>query len=112
MDGNTWSEYEESSSCSNSSILSDSVPESSIIWTGVVGNPVPPSSAAGAPVVLGEGLGAMVPSLSSTGSTGVVGWSFAVVEGGALANTGGLTSLYTELIMLGRNEGSVKTPDT
>ena len=62
--------------------------------------------------MLGEGLGAAVPSLSSTDSTGVVGWSLAVVKGGASANTGGLTGLYTELTMLGRNKGSVKTPDT
>ena len=77
-----------------------------------MGNPALPFSATGAPAVLGEGLGATVPSLSSTDSTGVVGQSFAAVKDGASANTGGLTSLYTELTMLGRNEGSVKTPGT
>ena len=70
------------------------------------------SSATGVPAVLGERLGATVPPLSSTDSTGVVRHLPAVVKGGAPADAGGLTSLYTELTMSGRNEGSVKTPDT
>ena len=77
-----------------------------------MGNPALPFSAVSVPAVLGEGLGITVPFLSSTDSTGVVGWSFAAVKGGASANTGDLTSLYSELTMLDRNKGSVKTPGT
>ena len=83
-----------------------------MIWTGAVGNPTLPISAVGVPAVLGEGLGVTVPSLSSTDSIGVVGWSLTAVKGGSSANTGGLASLYTELTMLGRNKGLVKTPGT
>ena len=77
-----------------------------------MGNPALSFYAAGILAVLREGLGVTVPSLSSTDSTGVVGRSFAAVKGGASANIGGLTSLYTELTMLGRNKGFVKTPST
>ena len=77
-----------------------------------MGNPALSFSAAGTPAVLREGLGVTAPSLSSTDSTGVVGQSVAAMKGGASANTGGPTSLYTELTMLGRNKGSVKTPGT
>ena len=76
---------------------------------GVAGNPTMLSSAAGVPAVLGEGLGAAVLPLSSTDSNGVVRHQPGVVKGGAPANAGGLTSLYTELTMSGRNKGSVKT---
>ena len=77
-----------------------------------MGNLALPFSAVGVPAVLGKVLGGTVPSLSSTDSMGVVGQSLAAVKGGAPANTGGMTSLYTELTMLGRNKGSVKTPGT
>ena len=77
-----------------------------------MGSPAWLFSAAGIPTVLGEGLGGTVPSLSSTDSRGMVGQSLAAVKGGAPDNTGGMTSLYTELTMLGRNKGSVKTPGT
>ena len=77
-----------------------------------MGNPTLPFSAVGVPAALEEGLGVTVSSLSSTDSTGVVGQLFAAVKGGTSANTGGLTSFYTELTMLGRNIGSVKTPGT
>ena len=83
-----------------------------IIWTGVAGNPALPFSAVSVLAVLGEGLGVTVSFLLSTDSTGVVGQSSAAVKGGVSPNTGGLTSLYTEMTMLGRNEGSVKTPGT
>ena len=68
--------------------------------------------AMGAPTVLSEGLGGTVLSLSSPDSGGMVGRSWAAAKGGAPDNTGGMTSLYTELTMLGRNKGSVKTPGT
>ena len=83
-----------------------------MIWIGVVGNPTLLFSAVGVPTVLGEGLGDTAPSLSSTDSMGMVGWSLAAVKGGAPDNTGGMTTLYTELTMLGRNKGSVKTLGT
>ena len=83
-----------------------------MIWMGVAGNPTLLFSAAGVPTVLGEGLGGTASSLSSTDSTGVVGQSLAAVNGGVPDNIGGMTSLYTELTMLGRNKGSVKTPGT
>ena len=88
------------------------MPESPILWTGVAGNPALSFSAVGILAVLREGLGVAAPSLSSTDSTGVVGRSCAAVKGGASANTGGQTSLYTKLTMLGRNKESVKTPGT
>ena len=77
-----------------------------------MGNPALPFSAVGVPAVLGEGLGGTVSSLSSTDSMEVGGRLLAAVKGGTQANTGGMTSLYTELTMLGRNKGSVKTPGT
>ena len=77
-----------------------------------MGNSTLPFSAMDVPAALGEGLGVAVSSLSSTDPTGVVGQSVAAVKGGDSANTGGLTSLYTELTMLDRNKGSVKTPGT
>ena len=79
---------------------------------GVAGSPTLLFSAVGVLTVLGEGLGSTVPSLSSTDSRGMVGWSLAAAKGGAPDNTGGITSLYTELTMLGRNKGSVNTPGT
>ena len=83
-----------------------------MIWMGVVGNPTLLFSAVDAPTVLGEGLSGTVPSLSSPDSRGMVGQSWAAVKDGAPDNTGGMTSLYTELTMLGRNKGSVKTAGT
>ena len=83
-----------------------------MIWMGVVGNPTLLFSAVSVLTVLGEGLGGTVPPLSSTDSTGMVGRSLAAMKGGAPDNTGGMTSLYTELTMLGRNKGSVKTLGT
>ena len=73
-----------------------------MIWMGVVGNPALLFSAVGALTVLGEGLGGTALSLSSTDSMGKVGQSLAAVKGGVPDNTGGMTSLYTELTMLGR----------
>ena len=75
-------------------------------------NPALFFSAVGALTVLGKGLGGTASSLSSPDSRGMVGWSWAAVKGGAPDNTGGMTSLYTELTMLGRNKGSVKTAGT
>ena len=83
-----------------------------MIWIGVVGNPALLFSAVGALTVLGEGLGGTVLSLSPTDSRGMVRRLLAAVKGGALDNTGGMTSLYTELTMLDRNKGSVKIPGT
>ena len=82
-----------------------------MIWMGV-GNPALLFSVVGAQAVLGEGLGGTALSLSSPDSGGMVGQSWAAAKGGAPDNTGGMTSLYTELTMLGRNKGSVKTPGT
>ena len=83
-----------------------------MIWMGVAGNPALLFSAVGAPTVLGEGLGGTALSLSSTDSGGMAGQPLAAAKGGVPDNTGGITSLYTELTMLGRNKGSVKTPGT
>ena len=83
-----------------------------MIWMGVVGNPALLFSAVGALTVLGEGLGGNTSSLSSPDSRGMVGQSWAAVKSGAPDNTGGMTSLYIELTMLGRNKGSVKTAGT
>ena len=77
-----------------------------------MGNPTLLFSVVGAQAVLGEGLGGTVLSLSSPDSGGMVGWSWAAAKGGAPDNSGGMTSLYTELTMLGRNKGCVKTPGT
>ena len=79
---------------------------------GVAGNPALLLPAVGAQTVLGEGLGGATLSLSSPDSGETVGQSGAAAKGRAPDNTGGMTSLYTELIMLGRNKGSVKTPGT
>ena len=79
---------------------------------GVVGNPALLFPGVGAPTVLGEGLGGTMPSLSSLNSRGMTEWSWAAMKGGAPDNTGGMTSWHTELIMLGRNQGSVKTAGT
>ena len=92
--------------------LSDSVSDSPMIWMGVVGNPTLLFYAVGALTVLGEGLGGTALSLSSPDSKGIVERSWADAKGEAPDNTGGMTSLYTELTMLGRNKGSVKTPGT
>ena len=81
-------------------------------WMGVAGNPALLFSAVGAQTVLGEGLGGAALSLSSPDSGEMVGQSGAAVKDGVPDNTGGMTSLYTELTMLGRNKGSVKTPGT
>ena len=83
-----------------------------MIWMGVAGNPALLFSVVGAQAVLGEGRGGTALSLTFPDSRGMVGRSWAAVKGGAPDNTGGMTSLYTELTMLGRNKGSVKTPDT
>ena len=77
-----------------------------------MGNPALLFSAAGALTVLGEGLGGTTLSLSPPDSRGMVGWYWAAVKGGAPENTGSMTILYTELTMLGRNKGSVKTAGT
>ena len=71
----------------------------------VVGNPALLFSAVGAQTVLGEGLGGTALSLSSPDSGEMVGRSGAAAKGGALDNTGGMTSLYTELTMLGQEQG-------
>ena len=76
-----------------------------MIWMGVVGNSTLLFSAVGAPTVLGEGLGGKALSLSSPDSRGMVGQSWAAAKGGAPDNTGGMTSLYTELTMLGKTKG-------
>ena len=81
-------------------------------WMGVAGNPALLLPAVGAQTVLGEGLGGAALSLPSPDSGEMVGWSGTAAKGGAADNTRGMTSLYTELTMLGRNEGSVKTPGT
>ena len=93
-------------------VLSDSVSDSPMIWMGVAGNTALLFSAVGALTVLGEGLGGTAISLSSTDSRGMVGQLLAAAKGGARDNTGGMTSLYTELTMLGINKGFVKTPGT
>ena len=80
-------------------------------WMGIAGNPTLLLPAVGA-LVLGEGLGGAALSLSFPDSGEMVGRSGAAAKGGAPDNTGGMTSLYTELTMLGRNKGSVKTPGT
>ena len=79
---------------------------------GVMGNPALLFSAEGAQTVLGEGLGGTALSLSSPDSREMVGWSGAAAKGRPPNNTGGMTHLYTELTMLGRNKGSVKAPGT
>ena len=81
-------------------------------WMGVAGNPALLLPAMGAQTALGEGLGGAALSLSSPDSGEMVGQSGAAAKGRAPDNTGGMTSLYTELTMLGRNKGSVKTAGT
>ena len=81
-------------------------------WMGFAGNPSLLLPAMGAQTVLGEGLGGAALSLSSPDSGEMVGWSGVAAKGVAPDNTGDMTSLYTELIMLSRNKGSVKTAGT
>ena len=81
-------------------------------WMGIAGNPTLLLPAVGAQTVLGEGLGGAALFLPSPDSREMGGRSGAAAKGRAPDNTGGMTSLYTELTMLGRNKGSVKTPGT
>ena len=81
-------------------------------WMGVAGNPTLLFPTVGAQTVFCEGLGGTALSLSSPDSGEMVGRSGSAAKGRAPDNTAGMTSLYTELTMLGRNKGSVKTPGT
>ena len=80
-----------------------------MVGTGVVGKLALLFSAEGVPEVPGEGLGVPMLSWPSTDFTGVVGLSGADEKGRALPSTGGVANPYTELAMLGKNKGSVKT---
>ena len=57
-------------------------------------------------------MGVLVPSWLPENSSGEVAFSGAPEKGGISLGTGGVTKLYTELAMLGRNRGSEKTLDT
>ena len=57
-------------------------------------------------------LGVLGPAWLPKNLSGEVDSSGAPEKGGILLGTGGMTKSYTELAMLGRNQGSEKTLDT